>query len=99
MGDSGPAHDVGTFSSRADDLHIGGIIPVVHPRDRPATWSASIHNVGQKPKVYSSLLEEFPKGYKDTVDYEYNLPPTYRWLVREDHTGVRGHVASMRPRS
>ena len=26
MGDSGPAHEVGTFSSRADDLHIGEIL-------------------------------------------------------------------------
>ena len=30
MGDSGPAHEVGTFSSRADDLHIGEILPVVY---------------------------------------------------------------------
>ena len=46
MGDSGPAHEVGTFSSRADDLHIGKILPVVHSRDSPATWSNSIHSVG-----------------------------------------------------
>ena len=26
MGDSGPAHEVGTFSSRADDLYIGEIL-------------------------------------------------------------------------
>ena len=37
MGDSGPAHEVGTFSSRADDLHVGEIMPVVHSRDSPAT--------------------------------------------------------------
>ena len=46
MGDSGPAHEVGTFSSRTDDLHIGEILPVVHSRDSPATWSTSIHSVG-----------------------------------------------------
>ena len=46
MGDSGPVHEVGTFSSRADDLHIGEILPVVYPRDRPTTWSTSIHRVG-----------------------------------------------------
>ena len=46
MGDSGLAHEVGTFSSRADDLHIGEILPVVHLRDNPATWSTSIHSVG-----------------------------------------------------
>ena len=42
MGDSGPAH----FFSRADDLHIGEILPVVHSRDSPATRSTSIHSVG-----------------------------------------------------
>ena len=35
-----------TFSSRADDLHIGEILPVVHSRDSLATWSTSIHSVG-----------------------------------------------------
>ena len=29
MGDSGPAHEVGTFSSRADDLHLGEILSVM----------------------------------------------------------------------
>ena len=46
LGDSGPSHKIDTFSSRADDVHTGGILPVVYPRDRPATWSASIHSVG-----------------------------------------------------
>ena len=46
MGDRGSAHEVGTFSSRADDLHIGEIFPVVHSRDSPATWSTSIHSIG-----------------------------------------------------
>ena len=45
MGDSGPAHEVGTFSSHADDLHIREILSVVHSRDSPATWSTSIHSV------------------------------------------------------
>ena len=26
MGDSGPAHEVGTFSSHANDLHIGEVL-------------------------------------------------------------------------
>ena len=78
-----------------DDLHIGEILPVVHSRDSPATWSASIHSVGQRPEVYGSLLEEFPKGYVHTDDHEYSFPPTEKWLVREDHTGVRGHAMSM----
>ena len=46
MGDSGPAHEVDTFSSLADDLHIGEILPVVYPRDSPATWCTNIHSVG-----------------------------------------------------
>ena len=44
-GDSGPAHEVGTCSSRANDLHIGEILLVVYSRDSPATWIASIHSV------------------------------------------------------
>ena len=44
--DSGPAHEVGTFSSLADDLRLGEILPVIHSRDSPATWSTSIHSVG-----------------------------------------------------
>ena len=46
MGNSGLAHEVGTFSSCVDDLHIGDILPVVYLRDSPATWSTSIHSVG-----------------------------------------------------
>ena len=95
LGDSGLSHKVGTFFSHADDLHTGGIFPIVYLRDRPATWSASIHSVGQRPEVYGALLEEFPP----TTDHEYNFPPTDRRSVREDHTGVRGHAAGMRPGS
>ena len=46
MGYSGPAHKVGTFSSLPDNLHNGEIQPVVYLRDRPSTWSTSIHSVG-----------------------------------------------------
>ena len=92
MGDIRPAHGVGTCFSHADDLHIGGVLPIVHLRDCPAIWSVSIHSVGQRPEVYSALLEEFPKGYGDMVNHEYSLPPTNRWSVKEDHTGVRGHA-------
>ena len=65
MGDSGPAHEVGTFPNCADDLHTGGILHVVHSRDRPATWGTGIHSVGKKPEVHGTLLKEFPKGYGD----------------------------------
>ena len=99
MGDSGPTHEVGTFSSHVNDLHIGVILSVLHSRDIPATWSTSIHSVGWRPKVYGALLEEFPKGYGHTTDHEYNFPPIDRWSVREDHSSVKGHAASMRPGS
>ena len=46
MGDCGPVDEVGIFSSHADDLHTGEILPVVYPRACPATWNASIHSVG-----------------------------------------------------
>ena len=81
MGDSRPAHEVSTFSSRADDLHIGEILQVVHSRDSPATWSTSIHNVGYGPKIYGALLEDFPKGYGHTADHEYSFPPSDRRSV------------------
>ena len=46
MGDCRPTHEVDTFSSCADDLLIGEIMPVIHLRDSHATWSTSIHSVG-----------------------------------------------------
>ena len=46
MRDSGPAHEVDTFSSRADDLHIEEILSIVHSRDSLTTWSTSIHSFG-----------------------------------------------------
>ena len=81
MGDSGLAHEVGIFSNRADDLRLGEILPVVHSRDSPTTWSTSIHSVRFGPEVYGTLLEEFPKGYGHTTDDKYNVPPLDRWSV------------------
>ena len=99
MGDSRLAYEVGTFSSRVDDIHIGGVLAVVYPRGHPITWSTSIYNVEQRPEIYDTLLEEFPKDYGDVADDEYHFPPSDRWSVGEDHTDFRGHVASIRPRS
>ena len=45
MGDSGPAHEIDIFSSRADDLHMGEILSVVYSIDSSTTWSTGIHNV------------------------------------------------------
>ena len=69
------------ISSRADDLRLGEILPVVHLRDSPATWSTSIHSVIWGPEVYDALLEEFSKGYGHTADYEYIVPPSNKWSV------------------
>ena len=72
---------------------------VVYSRDCPATWSTNVHSIGQRSQVYSTLLEEFLKGYRDTVDGEHCVSSVDRWLIREDHIGFRGHAASMRPGS
>ena len=51
------------------------------------------------PRFTAHFWKSFLKGYGHTTNHEYSFPPTDRWSVREDHTGVRGHAASMRPRS
>ena len=87
------------FSSSVDDLHSGGILEIVYLRYCLATWSVSLYHIGQGSQVYDTLLEEFPKGYGDTVDDEHYVSSIDRWLIRDDHTSFRGHVASMRLRS
>ena len=93
------AYLVGTFSGCADDLHTGGILQVVHTRDCTVTWSASLYSIGSGSQVYSSILEEFPESHGDTVEDEYSFSSTDWRSVRENYTGVRGHVESMCPRS
>ena len=99
VGDSGPAHQVSTFYSCADDLHTRGILQVIHTRDRPVTWSACLCRIRLGSKVYGSLLEEFPESHGNIVDDEHCFSSTDRRPVGEDHTGFGGHVAGMRPRS
>ena len=49
---------------------------------------------------FGTLLEEFPEGHGDVVDDGHHfLLSIDRWSVGEDHTGFRGHAASMRPES
>ena len=96
MGDSGPAHQVDTFSGCADDLHIGGILQVIHTRDHPVTWSSSLYCIRLGSQVYCSLLEEFPESHGNIVDDEHCFSSTDRQPVRDDHTGFRGHAAGMR---
>ena len=74
-------------------------MPVVYSRDYPVTWNASLYRIGQGSKVYDTHLEDFPKGYEDIVDNEHYVSSVDRWSIEEDHTGFRGHVASMCPRS
>ena len=71
MGDSGSAHQIGTFSHSANDLHTGGILQVIHSRDCQITWSASLYRIGQGSQVHGTLLEEFPEGHGDLGDNEY----------------------------
>ena len=49
--------------------------------------------------MYGTLLEEFPKGHGDIIDYEHSVSSTDKWSVGEDHTDFRGHAGSMRPES
>ena len=44
---------------------------------------------------FTTLLEKFPKGYGDTIDDEYCVSSVDKWSIRENHTGFRGHAASM----
>ena len=97
MGDYGPAHEVGTFSSHADDLQYRGILQIIRVRDCPVTWSANLHSIKLGSQVYDVFLEELPKGHWDTVADEHRFSFTYRRLIGEDHTGFRGHAASKRP--
>ena len=99
MSDNGLAHQVGTFSCRADDLHSGGILQTIRARDFLVTCSASIHSIGPRSQVYSALLEELPEGDGDAVDDEHRFSSLDRWSVEEDHTDFRGHAACMCPRS
>ena len=95
MGDSGSAHQVGTFSSCVEEIHTRGILQVIHMRDRPVTWSDSLYRIRLGSQVYGSLLEEFPKSHRNTVNDEHYFSSTDRRPVGEDHTGFGGHVVGM----
>ena len=101
MGYSGPTHQVGTFSSRADDLHTGGILQVVYTGDSMVmvAWSSNLHSIGSGSSVYCLVLEEFPEGHGDTVVDEYRFSSLDGWSIRANYSDFRGHAASMRPGS
>ena len=70
---SGPTHQVGTFSDRADDLHTGGILKVVYTGDSTVSWSSNLHSIGSGSSVYGSVLEEFLEGHGDAAFDEYRF--------------------------
>ena len=67
MGYSGPTHQVGTFSSRADHLHTGGILQVVYTGDSTVAWSSGLHSIGSGSSIYGLVMEEFPEGHGDAA--------------------------------
>ena len=91
----GPAHKVGTLFSYADDLHSGGILQVIHTRDCPVRWSASLYSIRPRSQVYNSFMGEFPASLGDTVDDENNFSSPYKRSVIKDHPDVRGHATSV----
>ena len=87
MGDSGPTHQVNTFSGYADDLHTGGILQVIHMRDIPVTWNVSLYCIKPGSQVYDTLLEEFLESHENTVDDEHCFSSTEKRSIGEDHIG------------
>ena len=81
MGYSGPTHQVSTFSGRANDHHTGGIMQVVYTGDSTVVWSASLHSIESGSSVYDSVLEEFPKGHRDTVVDKYHFSSSDGWSI------------------
>ena len=62
MGDSEPTHQVDTFSGCADDLQTGGILQVVHTRDRLVTWSNSLIVSSWDPRFTTHFWESFQRA-------------------------------------
>ena len=91
MGDSELAHQVGTFSGCADDFHIGGILQVVHTRDRSVAWSSSLYCIRSGSQVYGSFLEDFLE-----VDDEHCFSSTDERSVIDNHPNIIGHATFTR---
>ena len=79
---------MGTLFGCMNDLHYGGILQVIHTREYPVTWSASLYHIGPESQIYSSFLGEFLVSHGDTVDDEHHFSTPDGWLVREDHPYV-----------
>ena len=62
MGDSGPAHKVGTFSSRADDLRLGEILSVIHSRDSRLHGVPVSIVLDRDPRFTSHFWKSFEKA-------------------------------------
>ena len=61
MGDCGLAHKFGTLFSRADNFHSRGILQVIHKRDCPIAWNASLYSIEPGSQVYNSFEESFQR--------------------------------------
>ena len=61
MGYSGPTHQVGTFSGRADDLHAGGIMQVVYTGDSMHGVPVSIVS-DRDPRFTAQFWKSFQKA-------------------------------------
>ena len=96
MGDRGLAHKVGTLSNRMDDLHSGEILQIIHKREYPVAWSASLYSIESRSQVYGSFLGEFLESHENTVDDEHRFSSPDGRSVKEDHRNFRGHATGMR---
>ena len=59
MGDYGLIHEVSTFSSRADNLHYGGILQIICARDYPVTWNSSLYSIRPGSRFIVHFLKSF----------------------------------------
>ena len=75
MGDSGPVHEVGTFSSRTDDLRLGEILPVIHLRDSQATWSTRSIVSDRDPRFTTHFWKSFQKAMSTRLTMSTTFHP------------------------
>ena len=63
MGDSGPTHKVDTFSSRADDLQIGEILPIIYIREIVRLHGVPVSIVSNRdPRFTTHFWKSFQKA-------------------------------------
>ena len=70
---------------------------IIHTRDYPVSWSASIYSIRPRSQIYDSFFGEFPESHGDTVDDEHDFSSPNGRLIIKDHPNVRGPATNMRP--